>query len=132
MQQKFLPLLYFTFLSMTWMIKIAKNTKLEVITIMLDDRHHMQIRNKGYQMSCEIYIWKPTKCIKADLYKVTSKAGKVLGFKYLVLIWPNASFSISKIMSIKSMKYPSWESTKRRVTNIGCWHSKPLSGKIES
>ena len=45
MQQRFLPLLCFTFLSMAWMIKIADNTKLEVIAIMLDDRHQMQIKN---------------------------------------------------------------------------------------
>lgn len=44
MQERFLPLLCFTYLSMAWMIKIADNTKLEVIAIMLDDRHQMQIR----------------------------------------------------------------------------------------
>ena len=56
MQERFLPLLSFTFLSMAWMIKIADNTKLGVITIILNDRRQMQIRNKGYQMSCESYL----------------------------------------------------------------------------
>lgn len=46
MQQSLLPLLCFTFLSMAWMIKTADNTKLEVIAIMLDDRHQMQIKQR--------------------------------------------------------------------------------------
>lgn len=89
-QQRFSPMLCFTFLPMTWMIKIAAITKLEVTAIVVDGRYQMQIKNKGYQMSCESYIWKSTQCIKAGLYKVTSKIGKVSGFKDLVMTWWNA------------------------------------------
>lgn len=65
---------------MTWMIKIADNTKLEVIVIMLDDRHQMQIRTKDIRCPVRVTSEKSTQCIKADLYKVTSKAGKVPSF----------------------------------------------------